>query len=98
MSLLISLTFIGVFNFFIPNFSLLRIGLLLLQECSTFLAGDAIRSCMRNAKLDIRGVFGSVCRHEFPLLFMDMKHAERYSDLLYSYFIGAVEIIEGLFD
>lgn len=49
-----------------------------LQECSRFLAGNIIRSRARNAKLDIRGVFGSVCRHEYPVLFMDMKHGERY--------------------
>ena len=49
------------------------------QECSTFIVGDAIRTRMRNAELHTRGVFGSVCRHEFPLLFMDMKHVERYS-------------------
>ena len=47
------------------------------QECNNFLAGNAIRSRARNAKLDVRGVFGSVCRHEYPLLFMDMKHGER---------------------
>ena len=49
----------------------------LLQDCSNFLAGDVVRAKSRNAKLDIRGVFGSVCRHEYPLLFMDMKHGER---------------------
>ncbi len=48
-----------------------------LQECSSFMAGSVIRSRARNSKLDIRGVFGSVCRHEFPILFMDMKHGER---------------------
>ena len=48
-----------------------------LQECSSFLAGNEVRSRCRNSKLDIRGIFGSVCRHEFPFLFMDMKHGER---------------------
>jgi hypothetical protein len=28
-------------------------------------------------KLDVRSVFGSVCRHEYPLRFFDMKHGER---------------------
>lgn len=36
-----------------------------------------MRSRARNAKLDVRGVFGAVCRHEFPIIFMDMKHGER---------------------
>lgn len=48
------------------------------QICNNFLAGNVVRSRMRNAKLDIRGVFGSVCRHEMPVLFMDMKHGERF--------------------
>lgn len=55
---------------------------LLCQDCNRFLAGDIIRSRSRNAKLHIRGVFGSVCRHEYPVLFMDMKHGERYLALL----------------
>ena len=54
-----------------------QIPAVVLQDCSNFLAGDMIRAKSRNAKLDIRGVFGSVCRHEYPLLFMDMKHGER---------------------
>jgi len=49
-----------------------------MQECSHFLAGDAVRSRSRNANLDVRAVFGSVCRHEYPVLFMDMKHGERF--------------------
>ena len=47
------------------------------QECHNFLAGDVVRSRSKNAKLAIRGVFGSICRHEFPALFVDMHHGER---------------------
>jgi hypothetical protein len=41
------------------------------------MAGDVVRTNAKNALLDVRGVFGSVCRHELPVLFMDMKHGER---------------------
>lgn len=51
--------------------------LLSLQECSNFQAGDLVRSKNKNAKLDIRGVFGAVCQHGFPLHFVNMQHGER---------------------
>ena len=41
------------------------------------MAGDVVRSRARNLRLDVRGVFGSVCRHEYPVFFIDMKHGER---------------------
>jgi len=41
------------------------------------MAGDIVRTQARNAKLDVRGVFGSVCRHEMPVMFMDMTYGER---------------------
>ena len=47
------------------------------QDCSNFLAGNAIRAQARNTKLETRAVFGSVCRHEYPLRFLNMKHGER---------------------
>ena len=37
---------------------------------------------MQNAKLDVNGIFGVCCRHEFPVLFLDLKHGERYVDCL----------------
>jgi hypothetical protein len=58
-----------------------------LQECHNFLAGDVVRSRAKNAKLDVRGVFGSICRHEFPALFIDMHHGERYYVQWFSIFI-----------
>ena len=32
----------------------------------------------RNKLFDIKAVFGSVCRHEFPQKFFNLKHGERY--------------------
>ena len=47
------------------------------QLCSNFHAGNIVRSNTKNAKLDIRDVFGSVCRHEFLVIFMNMSYGER---------------------
>uniref|UniRef100_H2YTB4 Uncharacterized protein n=1 Tax=Ciona savignyi TaxID=51511 RepID=H2YTB4_CIOSA len=47
------------------------------QNCSDFQAGDKVRSKSKNKKLDVKGIFGCCCRHEFPKLFMDLKHGER---------------------
>ncbi|XP_033099305.1 uncharacterized protein LOC117102960, partial [Anneissia japonica] len=54
------------------------------KECNQFKAGDKVRSKSRTSKMDVTGVFGSVCRHESPVLFMNMQHGERlaYSVLL----------------
>ena len=43
----------------------------------SFLAGDALRSSNRYHALDETAVFGCGCRHEFPLLFINLKHGER---------------------
>ena len=48
-----------------------------LQDCNSFKAGDNIRSKQKNKKLDEKGVFGSVCRHEIPLLFLNLPEGER---------------------
>ena len=32
----------------------------------------------RNKLFDIKAVFGSVCHHEFPQKFFNLKHGERY--------------------
>ena len=37
-----------------------------------------MRSKSRYAALDKTAVFGSICRHEFPQRFLNMKHGERY--------------------
>lgn len=37
----------------------------------------ALLSNSRFAALDETAVFGSICHHEFPLLFLNMKHGER---------------------
>ena len=68
---------VSIISFLIANILHVFALKLIFQECRNFLAGNAVRSRARNAKLDILGVFGSVCRHEYPVLFMDMKHGER---------------------
>ncbi|XP_070191714.1 uncharacterized protein [Littorina saxatilis] len=56
------------------------------SDCSQFQAGDAIRSKNKTKKLDVTGVFGSVCQHEFPGLMLNMKQGEimAYPSLLLS--------------
>lgn len=36
-----------------------------------------LRSATRFSALDETAVFGSACRHEFPVAFLDLKHGER---------------------
>ena len=36
-----------------------------------------LRSKGRNKLYDVKGVFGRVCRHDYPKAFMDIKHGER---------------------
>ena len=38
-----------------------------------FLAGDVLRSSTRYNALDETAVLGCACRHEFPLMFIDLK-------------------------
>ncbi|XP_019643775.1 PREDICTED: uncharacterized protein LOC109484857 [Branchiostoma belcheri] len=47
------------------------------KDCSNFKAGNSLRSQAKQKKLDIQGVFGSVCRHEVPRRFLNMTHGER---------------------
>ena len=49
----------------------------LLQDCSNFHAGSKIRSDLADKKLDVKGVFGVVCRHDVPQFFCDLLHGER---------------------
>ncbi len=37
-----------------------------------------VRSKNKAANLQYTGLFGSACRHEFPLLFENLRHGERY--------------------
>ena len=50
-----------------------------LQGCANFQAGSALRSKVKNAKLDETGVFGMACKHEHPRRFLNLKRGERYS-------------------
>ncbi|KAK6187290.1 hypothetical protein SNE40_005353 [Patella caerulea] len=53
-------------------------------ECSNFQAGNLLRSKVKNSKLDVTGVFGSICKHEIPLQFLNMSKGE---SLAYSAFL-----------
>ncbi|XP_078679490.1 uncharacterized protein LOC144915119, partial [Branchiostoma floridae x Branchiostoma belcheri] len=46
------------------------------EDCSNFQAGSRLRSKNKQTKLDVSGVFGAACRHEVPLLFVNMTHGE----------------------
>ena len=44
-----------------------------------------LRGPQKNNGLDEKGIFGAICRHNFPIAFMDMKHnGERYIIVLKS--------------
>ena len=45
-------------------------------QCSNFQAGDKLRSKKKSSRLDETAVFGSACRHEYPQLFLNLKHGE----------------------
>ena len=47
------------------------------QECNSFQAGDKVRAKSKSKKLAVTGVLGAACKHEVPLLFLDMHHGER---------------------
>jgi len=53
---------------------------LVLEECSTFHAGEvssSLRSKGKNKLLDEKAVFGRVCRHDYPKGFLNIKYGER---------------------
>ncbi|XP_028411851.1 uncharacterized protein LOC114534588 [Dendronephthya gigantea] len=55
-------------------------------ECNEFKAGevtDMLRSKGRNKLYDEKGVFGRVCRHDFPKGFLNIKHGERIAYSVY---------------
>uniref|UniRef100_A0A7M5X4I7 CxC2-like cysteine cluster KDZ transposase-associated domain-containing protein n=2 Tax=Clytia hemisphaerica TaxID=252671 RepID=A0A7M5X4I7_9CNID len=47
------------------------------KECSNFQAGSNLRSKRKTNKLSVTGIFGASCRHEFPKVFLNMRHGER---------------------
>ena len=49
-----------------------------LQDYNDFLAGNMLRSATRFRALDETALFGSACRHEFPAVFLNLKHGEKY--------------------
>ena len=51
-----------------------------MQECSSFLTGDALRTRTRFKALDETGVMGTLCRHETPISFINLHHGERCCD------------------
>ena len=52
------------------------------QDCNNFLAGNMLRSNSRFRALDETALFGSACRHEFPAIFFNLKHGERYNHIV----------------
>ncbi|XP_028412906.1 uncharacterized protein LOC114535788 [Dendronephthya gigantea] len=57
-----------------------------IQHCNRFHAGEvlpALRSKGKNDLFDEKGVFGRVCRHDFPKGFLNIKHGERISYSVY---------------
>ncbi|XP_056095222.1 uncharacterized protein LOC130073689 [Rhinichthys klamathensis goyatoka] len=53
------------------------------EDCSNFKAGNVLRSQKQAKKLDVTGVFGASCRHEMPLMFVNMSQGERLAYPLY---------------
>lgn len=63
-------------------------------QCNDFLAGNVLRSANRYMALDETAVFGCCCRHEFPGIFVNLKHGERYRFCyVYKSFVSAVHVI-----
>ena len=51
-----------------------------IKDCNQFKSGeitDMLRSKGKNKLFDEKGVFGRVCRHEYPKGFLSIKHGER---------------------
>ncbi|XP_028983462.1 uncharacterized protein LOC114842115 [Betta splendens] len=53
------------------------------EDCSNFKAGNLLRSQKNQQKLDVTGVFGVSCRHEIPLVFLNMTQGERLAYPMY---------------
>ena len=53
---------------------------LFVKDCNEFKSGEIdtmLRSKGKNKLLDEKGVFGRICRHEYPKGFISIKHGER---------------------
>lgn len=61
--------------------------LFVFQECHNFLAGNMLRSASRYHALDETALFGSVCRHEIPAIFFNLKHGERFVKFFKFFFV-----------
>ena len=51
-----------------------------IKDCNEFKSGEVnnmLKSKGRNKLFDEKGVFGRVCRHEYPKGFISIKHGER---------------------
>ena len=56
----------------------------LMKDCNEFTSGEVnnmLRSKGRNKLFDEKGVFGRVCKHEYPKGFISIKHGERLNIL-----------------
>eukprot|EP00794_Sanderia_malayensis_P005106 gene5106-5754_t len=58
------------------------------KDCNNFQAGavgdkDTIYSKGKSSCYDIKGLIGSICRHDFPQKFIDLKHGERIGYSVY---------------
>eukprot|EP00794_Sanderia_malayensis_P000873 gene873-168_t len=58
------------------------------KDCNNFQAGavgdkDTIYSKGKSLCYDIKGLIGSICRHDFPQKFIDLKHGERIGYSVY---------------
>ena len=58
--------------------------LMILKDCHEFLAENAMRSSTRFRALDETALYGVSCCHEFPTLFCNLKHGERYMSTYYA--------------
>ena len=75
-----------------------------IQDCSELKSGEVtnmLRSKGRNKLFDEKGVFGRVCRHEYPKEFISIKHGERLLDvimcsvyLLYAIFHAVASLVK----
>ncbi|XP_068690614.1 uncharacterized protein [Montipora foliosa] len=59
------------------------------EECSDFMAGNAVRSRSRYSALCETAIFGRACRHEFPKRFINMKQGERLTNIICYHFRSA---------
>ncbi|XP_028519375.1 uncharacterized protein LOC110253726 isoform X2 [Exaiptasia diaphana] len=69
---------------FVDNYG--KEGIKIEENCNRFHAGEvlsSLRSKGKNQLFDEKGVFGRVCRHDFPKGFVNLKYGERISYSIY---------------